>query len=173
MAKEQQNALPGPAMQPTSPVDPTLTQSLVFPRYVVAEVYRRVEHKLGLKGIRSEDDIAWAVQRRLPTSTIEALELHGMAEKEIYRLIVSRRSLAAHREKHEPLTWDESDRAMRIARLTSLAEWVFGDDVMAGRWLRHSFRLDQFHTPLDFLQTEAGAWIIEGELVGIAEGVYV
>lgn len=161
------------AMQPTSPAGPTLTQSLVFSRSVVAEVYRRIERRLGLEGIRSDDDIAWTVQRRLPVSAIEALKWHGMSEKEIYRLIVSRRSLAAHREKNDPLTCEESDRAMRIARLTSFAEWVFGDDVTAGRWLRHLFRQDRFHTPLDFLQTEAGAWIIEGELVGIAGGVCV
>ena len=175
MANEQQPELPNPEpeSQPATTVEPTVTQSLVFPRYVVTEVYRRIERKLGLKGIRSDENIAWMVQRCLPVRAIEALMLHGMSEKEIYRLIVSRRSLSAHRERHEPLTCEESDRAMRIARLTSLAEWVLGDDVTASRWLRDSFRRDPLHTPLDFLQTEAGAWIIEGELVGIAEGMCV
>lgn len=175
MADEQQSELrsPKPESQPAPTADPTIVQSLVFPRYVVAEVYRRIESKLGLKGIRNDVDIAWMVQRRLPVDVIEVLMLHGMSEKEIYRLIVSRRSLAAHRERLEPLTCEESDRVMRITRLTSLAEWVFGDEAVAARWLRHPFRQDKLRTPLDFLQTEAGAWLVEGELVGIAEGVYV
>jgi putative toxin-antitoxin system antitoxin component (TIGR02293 family) len=175
MADEQQHESPtsGASSHTSSAEDPTIIQSLIFPRYVVAEVYQRIERKLGLEGLRSDKDIAWAVQRCLPVRSIEALILHGMSEKEIHRLILSRRSLTAHRERHEPLTCEESDRAMRIVRLTSLAEWVFGNDVTAGRWLRHPFRLDRLHTPLDFLQTEAGAWLIEAELVGIAEGICV
>lgn len=122
--------------QTASTEGPTLIEKLVFPRYVVAEVYRRMERKLDLKGIRTDEDIGWAVWRRLPVTAIEGLTLHGMAEKEVYRLIVSRRALAAHREKHEPLTCEESDRAMRIVGLISMAEWAFDDDVAAGQWLR-------------------------------------
>lgn len=175
MTDEQQCELPGAetASKPAPVETPTIIQTLIFPRYVVAEVYRRVEQKLGLKALRNDEDIAWAVQRRLPLTAIESLMLHGVSEKEIHWLILSRRSLTTHRERHEPLTCDESDRAMRIARLISLAEWVFGDDVVAAQWLRSSFKLDQLRTPLEFLQTEAGAWLVEGELVGIAEGVYV
>lgn len=175
MNDKQQRESPGAGTSSeTVPAeDPTITQSPLFPRYVVADMYRRIERKLGMKGLRNDEDIAWAVQRRLPVTAIEALMLHGMSEKEIHRLILSRRSLSAHRERHQPLTCDESDRVMRIVRLTSLAEWVFGNDVSASRWLRHSFSKDEPRTPLDFLQTEAGAWIIEAKLVRIAEGFYI
>jgi len=58
MANEQHDALLGTTM-PSQPEEaPTFSQSLVFPRYVVAEVYRRIERKLGLEGIRSDDDIS-------------------------------------------------------------------------------------------------------------------
>jgi len=62
---------------------------------------------------------------------------------------------------------------MRIVRLTSLTEWVFGDDVKAGRWFRHPLGRDEPRTPLDLLQTEAGAWIIEAKLIRLAEGIYI
>jgi putative toxin-antitoxin system antitoxin component (TIGR02293 family) len=147
---ENEKELESPESDPTEA--PAISPALLFPRYVVTEVYRRIEHKLGLQGIRSDDDLAWRVQRRLPVSTTDALTLHGMSEREIHRLIVPRRCLAAHREKDELLTCEESDRAMRIVRFTSLAEWVFGDDVKAGRWLRHPFRKHEPGTPLDFLR---------------------
>lgn len=174
MANEEEPETPNPSASAEPPAsDRTVEQQLVCPGYVVAEVYRRIERKLGLEGIRSDEDIAWIVQRRLPVRAIEALTLHGMSEREVYRLIVSRRSLAAHREKHEPLTCEESDRTMRIVRLTSLAEWVFGNDVAAGRWLRQPLSKEEPRTRLDFLRTEAGAWIIEVKLVQLAEGIFI
>lgn len=78
MTDEQQRESPG-AQTPSQPAlveAPTITQTLIFPRYVVAEVYRRMEQRLGLKPLRNDEDIAWAVQRRLPLTAIESMMLH-------------------------------------------------------------------------------------------------
>lgn len=81
MTDEQQRESPGSGTsRQTAPAEaPAIFQSLVFPRYVVAEVYRRIENKLGLQGLRNDEDIAWVVQRRLPVTAINALTLHGIS----------------------------------------------------------------------------------------------
>ncbi|HEY3989714.1 MAG TPA: antitoxin Xre-like helix-turn-helix domain-containing protein [Acidobacteriaceae bacterium] len=78
--------------------------------------------------LRSDRDLARLVDERLPLASVEALSNHGMSNEEIYSFIVPRRTLVHRKTRHEPLTHDESDRAVRIARITSLAEEVFGDD---------------------------------------------
>lgn len=47
------------------------------------------DRKLGPKGLRNDEDIAWVVQRRLPVPAIEALILWDV-QKQIHRLILSR-----------------------------------------------------------------------------------
>jgi DNA-binding winged helix-turn-helix (wHTH) protein len=84
-----------------------------------------------------------------------------MSDEEIYRLIVPRRTLAHRRIRHESLTQDESDRAVRIARITSQAEEVFGDDAKAARWLRKPKIRFEGRVPLELLRTEAGSRIVE------------
>jgi DNA-binding winged helix-turn-helix (wHTH) protein len=84
-----------------------------------------------------------------------------MSDEEIYRLIVPRRTLAHRRIRHESLTHDESDRAVRIARITSQAEEVFGDDAKAARWLRKPKIRFEGRVPLELLRTEAGSRIVE------------
>lgn len=93
---------------------------------------------------------------RLPLSALEPLSNHGMSDEEIYSFIVPRRTLVHRMTRRESLTHDESDRAVRIARMTSLAEEVFGDDVKASRWLRKAKTRFEGRSPLDVLRTEAG-----------------
>jgi putative toxin-antitoxin system antitoxin component (TIGR02293 family) len=90
-----------------------------------------------------------------------------MSDEEIYRLIVPRRTLAHRRTQHELLTHDESDRAVRIARITSQAEEVFGDDAKAARWLRKPKARFEGRVPLELLRTEAGSRIVEEMLLQI------
>jgi putative toxin-antitoxin system antitoxin component (TIGR02293 family) len=68
---------------------------------------------------------------------------------------------------NELLTHDESDRAVRIARITSQAEEVFGDDAKAARWLRKPKARFEGRVPLELLRTEAGSRIVEEMLLQI------
>jgi uncharacterized protein (DUF2384 family) len=52
------------------------------------------------------------------------------AEVQLHR---SAPDAGSSQDRRESLTHDESDRAVRIARITSLSEEVFGDDAKATR----------------------------------------
>ncbi len=133
-------------------------------------LYRRVETKLGIHPLRSDRDLARLVEQRVPLAAVESLSSHGMSNEEIYRLIVPRRTLVHRKSRREPLTHDESDRAVRIARIASLAEEVFGDDAKAARWLRKPKSRFDGRTPFDVLSTEAGARLVEEMLLQLDYG---
>lgn len=135
-----------------------------------AMLYRRIEAKLGIRPLRSDRDLARLVDERLPLTSVEALADHGMTVDEIYTLIVPRRTLVHRRTRREALTHDESDRAVRMARIASLAEEVFGDEGKAARWLRKPKARFEGRTPLEMLRTEAGARLVEGMLLQLDYG---
>jgi putative toxin-antitoxin system antitoxin component (TIGR02293 family) len=137
---------------------------------VPATFYRRIEIKLGVTPLRSDRDLARLVDERLPLASVESLSSHGMTDEEIYNFIVPRRTLVHRKTRRESLTHDESDRAVRIARITSLAEEVFGDDAKAGRWLRKTKTRFEGRTPLEMLRTEAAARLVEEMLLQLDYG---
>ncbi len=113
--------------------------------------------------------LAWWIER-LPLASVESLSNHGMTDEEIYSFIVPRRTLVHRKTRRESLTHDESDRAVRVARITSLAEEVFGDDAKAGRWLRKPKTRFEGRTPFEMLRTEAGARLVEEMLLQLDYG---
>jgi putative toxin-antitoxin system antitoxin component (TIGR02293 family) len=135
-----------------------------------AMLYRRVETKLGVNPLRSDHDLARLVEQRLPLASVESLSKHGLSDEEIYRLIVPRRTLVHRKSRREPLTHEESDRAVRIARIASLAEEVFGNDAKAARWLRKPKSRFDGRTPFDLLSTDAGARLVEEMLLQLDYG---
>jgi putative toxin-antitoxin system antitoxin component (TIGR02293 family) len=142
----------------------------VLPRWEPAMFYRRMEVKLGVPSLRSDRDLARLVHERLPLTSIKSLSHHGMTDEEIYSFILPRRTLAHRRKQHESLTHDESDRAVRIARILSLAEGVFGDEAKAARWLRKTKSHFGGRSPLEMLRTEAAARLVEEMLLRLDYG---
>lgn len=142
----------------------------VVTRREPAMFYRRMEIKLGVTSLRSDRDLARLVHERLPLTSVESLSHHGMTDEEIYSFILPRRTLAHRKTRHESLTHDESDRAVRIARITSLAEEVFGDEAKASRWLRKAKSRFEGRSPLEMLRTEAGARLVEEMLLQLDYG---
>jgi putative toxin-antitoxin system antitoxin component (TIGR02293 family) len=135
-----------------------------------AMFYRRIEVKLGVTSLRSDRDLARLVDDRLSLASVESLSHHGMSDEEIYSFIVPRRTLLHRKTRRESLTHDESDRAVRIARITSLTEEVFGDDAKAARWLRKAKARFEGRCPLEMLRTEAGARLVEEMLLQLDYG---
>lgn len=133
-------------------------------------LFRRVEIKLGVDALRSDSDLARLVESRLPLASVESLSKNGISDEEIYSLILPRRTLAHRKSRMESLTLDESDRAVRIARITSLAEEVFGEDAKAARWLRKPKMRFDGRTPIELLSTEAGARLVEEMLLQLDYG---
>jgi putative toxin-antitoxin system antitoxin component (TIGR02293 family) len=149
---------------------PTQTSALTS-RREPAHFFRRIEMKLGTRPLRSDSDLANAVENRLPLASVDALLRSGITDEEIYSLIVPRRTLAHRKSRLESLTHEESDRAVRIARIASLAEEVFAEDAKAARWLRKSKVRFSGRTPLEMLATEAGARLVEEMLLQLDYGL--
>ena len=133
--------------------------------------YSRLSGKLGVPRIRSDRDLASLVEKRLPATAIKSLVRGGLADAEVYQLIVPRRTLAHRMAKHQPLSKDESDKAVRVARVTAMAEQSFGEPERAWRWLRKPKRHFNGKTPLEMLATEAGARLVEEMVAQIADGM--
>jgi putative toxin-antitoxin system antitoxin component (TIGR02293 family) len=134
-------------------------------------LYARLGGKLGIAQIRSDRDLASLVEKRLPATAIRSLVRGGLSDAEVYQLIVPRRTLAHRVAKHQSLSKEESDKAVRVARITAMAEQVFGEPDRAWRWLRKAKRSFGGKTPIEMLATEAGARLLEEMIVQIDDGI--
>jgi putative toxin-antitoxin system antitoxin component (TIGR02293 family) len=104
-------------------------------------------------------------------SILDELAGHGFSEAELFDLIVPRRTLARRRQEGGKLSAEESDRAVRVARLTAMAERVFGEDEKAHRWLRKPSRTLAGAVPLALMKSERGAHLVEEALHRIDYGM--
>src|SRR3954447_22437501 len=138
---------------------------------VVEEVARKLGgHSVLGRMVRSQSDLALAVRGRLPLLALRGLAQAGITEQEIERFVIPQRTRRHRTEKKQPLTIDESDRAVRLLRVQTIAEETFGSNEKANTWLRRPLSELNRETPLDIAQTEAGARVIETILAKIAWG---
>jgi putative toxin-antitoxin system antitoxin component (TIGR02293 family) len=122
--------------------------------------------------IRSEMDLVEVVARGLPPVAVDAVVHGGMlSPEESEQLVISRRALAARRARGLPLTPDESDRLVRVARIHAVALEQLGSAEKAARWLRKPNRVLDDRFPLDLLATGEGARLVEETLMRIAHGL--
>ncbi len=138
---------------------------------VVEEVARKLggQSVLG-RDVRSQADLALAVRSRLPLAALKGLAQAGISEQEIERFVIPQRTRRHRVEKKQPLTIEESDRAVRMLRIQTVAEDTFGSRERAHIWLRRPLAEFKGETPFDISQTEAGARVIETILAKIAWG---
>jgi putative toxin-antitoxin system antitoxin component (TIGR02293 family) len=108
----------------------------------------------------------------LMSDELDTLTEHGFSNDEIYKIVAPRRTLARRRDKNEQLSPIETDRVLRLQRVVEEAERVFGDPAKAHRWLREPSRALDKAVPLELLETEAGARIVENELGVIDHGMF-
>jgi putative toxin-antitoxin system antitoxin component (TIGR02293 family) len=97
--------------------------------------------------------------------------LHNYTDDEIHTLVVPKRTLARRVAAREPLSVEETDKAVRLGRIDRLAAEIFGDPAKAHRWLRKAKRSLGNETPLAYLATEAGARAVEEMLNQIDHGI--
>ena len=83
-----------------------------------------------------------------------------------------RRTLAHRVAKRQPLSKEESDKAVRVARITTMAERAFHDPDKAWRWLRKPKRRFEAKTPIEMLATEAGARLVEEMILQFEHGIF-
>ncbi len=124
----------------------------------------------------SDIDLARVVRRGLPLGVQAALLAHGLTREEFHSIVISprtlkhRRARAAKGSAHH-LSADESDKALRAARVLALAERVFASREKAFSWMRKPKQRFDGETPMQMLGTEAGARLVEQMLVQIDEGM--
>ncbi len=150
---------------------PAVSIPVDLPRSARPGVLKRVQRMLGAGRLTSDQDLVSLVEERLPTGAVDRLRECGLTDDEIYALVIPRRTLTHRRARREALSRDESDRVIRVARITALGEEVFGDAERSLRWLRAAKRQFQGRTPLQLVTTEAGSRVVEELLHRVDEGM--
>lgn len=126
---------------------------------------------LGLE-VRSEADFIRVIERGMPVDALaELTKREGLLPEEIDRLIIPRRTLSHRKAKNQPLNRIESERAIRVASIASLAEETFSNSEKAHVWLRRPTTALGGQRPLDLLDSEPGARTVEQLLYRIAHGI--
>jgi putative toxin-antitoxin system antitoxin component (TIGR02293 family) len=120
--------------------------------------------------VTSEADIARLVHRRIPLRALAHLERGGFSDREIGLFVIPERTQRHRRARRQPLSVEESDRLVRLARIQALAEDVFGDPKKANRWLREGLGILGGSSPLEVVRTDAGSRVIEQILAKIDWG---
>ena len=120
----------------------------------------------------STEEAIRRVKQGLPYGEFEELRARlGVSSSTLGAVIgVSERTLA-RRKKEGRFKPDESDRLLRIVRLHQRAVEVLGEDAAAA-WLTTPKRFLGDRTPLEFADTEIGAYEIDQALGRLEHGVF-
>jgi putative toxin-antitoxin system antitoxin component (TIGR02293 family) len=138
---------------------------------VIERVFRKLGGQRALGAdVSSEADLARVVSRGIRLAVLAHVARAGFSKQEIEHFIIPARTLRHRKAKREPLSVEESDRVVRLARIQSLAEDVFGDIDKANRWLREGLGVLDDKSPLEVARTESGARLIEQVLAKIDWG---
>ena len=128
---------------------------------------------LGLQSPATEGEILRIVEGRLSPSVIKRLSTLGLERSEIDEVVIPSRTLQHRRSRREKLTVEESDRVLRLIRVLSLTESIYGSRERALNWLRKPHARLDGRTPLSLLKTDTGSRIVEELLIQIDEGMFV
>lgn len=142
----------------------------------MASQVKQIAEWLGEKP-KSEFDLARIVRKGLPLTIQSAFLSHGMTKDEFHLIVIPHRTFHRRTERRnkgieEVLTPDEADKAVRAARVLTLAERVFANHEKAFSWMRKAKKRFNGETPMEMLQTEAGARLVEQMLVQVDEGMF-
>jgi putative toxin-antitoxin system antitoxin component (TIGR02293 family) len=136
-------------------------------------LHHQIGQWLGVSPLSSEQELLAIVERKLPASAIQRLLSLGITRKEVDELVIPLRTLQHRRSRKEKLTLEESDRVLRLLRVLSITEDVYGSRERAIEWLRRPNARLAKRTPLELLKTGAGARMVEDLLIQIDEGMFI
>jgi putative toxin-antitoxin system antitoxin component (TIGR02293 family) len=126
------------------------------------------------KAVKNAGQLAHLVRKGLPARSVTALaeKLHLGNSALSRKLGIPQRTLTRRLSQESLLTPAESDRTVRMARVYASAIEMIGDREKAIEWLRTPNRALGGERPLDQLDTDTGARMVEDILGRIAYGVY-
>jgi putative toxin-antitoxin system antitoxin component (TIGR02293 family) len=155
---------------------PFLWHNVPMPRHALESVTARrlnryIRAWLGTRA-ESEQQLVSLVEGGLPTKTVNRLIERGLSRKEVFDIIIPLRTWKHRKSRHQPLSKEESERAVRAARILARAQAVLGDETSALNWLRAPKRRFENRAPLQMLGTETGGRLVEQMLIQIDEGMF-
>ncbi|HOV85962.1 MAG TPA: DUF2384 domain-containing protein [Syntrophobacteraceae bacterium] len=113
------------------------------------------------------------IKKGLPTELFEQLCRNlTIPEKELCRILGIPLSTLARRKKSGQLSFEESERVFRIARLYDRAVEVFKQPELGRKWLKEPAWALGDVPPLEFAATELGAKEVEDLLGRIEHGIF-
>lgn len=117
-------------------------------------------------------DVIASIQKGLPVSVVSTLTTDlGIPSLELTRKLGLSKATLHRRQKTGRLTADESDKAVRFARLFGQAVETLDSEDAARRWLSSPQVGLGGAVPLDYAETEAGAREVSNLLGRIEYGV--
>ena len=123
------------------------------------------------KPVTCDLDIAHLIRDGLPVDVIDALiGDRTVTPDEVSRIIMLPKALSERRRKGG-LTPEQSDRVIRVARIFAEALETFGSREKALTWMRRACSVLGGEAPIDLLDTEEGARLVESLLGRIAHGL--
>ncbi len=128
---------------------------------------------LGLQSPTTEAEILRIVEGQLAPAVIRRLISLGLQRAEIDAVIIPLRTLQHRRSRRQKLTVEESDRVLRVIRVLSLAESVYGSRPRALAWMRKPHARFDGRAPISLLNTDTGSRIVEEMLIQIDAGMFV
>jgi len=120
----------------------------------------------------SEQKVVRLVENGLPTRVINHLIERGLTRNEVFDIIIPLRTWKHRKTRHQPLSREESERAVRAAKILARAQAVMGDEESALDWLRTPKRRFEGRAPIQMLSTEAGGRLVEQMLIQIDQGMF-
>lgn len=112
------------------------------------------------------------VERGLPIKVINNLIAWGLTRDEVFETIIPLRTWKRRESRHQHLSQEESERAVRTARILARAQAVMGDQESALDWLRAPKKRFEGRPPLGMLSTETGGRLVEQMLIQIDDGMF-
>src|SRR5262249_1918667 len=120
-------------------------------------LHQQLGQWLGVRPPESEQDVLNLIERQLPASTINRLVTLGVTRSEVGALVIPLRTLQHRRSRREKLTVEESDRLLRLMRVLSQTETLYGSRERALKWLRRPNPRLANRSPFELLKTDAGS----------------
>jgi putative toxin-antitoxin system antitoxin component (TIGR02293 family) len=119
-----------------------------------------------------EGKVADLVETGLPLAVLDRLLGRGLSKDELFRVVINPRTLKHRKSKKQPLSKEESERAVRTVRILARAQAVLGDQESSLKWLRAPKKRFEGRSPIDMLSTEIGGRLVEQMLIQIDEGMF-
>jgi putative toxin-antitoxin system antitoxin component (TIGR02293 family) len=136
---------------------------------VSARVMARVGSILHI-GLKTPLDVVRVSREGIVTSAVDLLVDQGFNRRDL-DWIIPLRTLTHRREKGQKLTTDETERWLRAAKISALAQEVLGAD-KAMAWLNKPRKVFDGLSAMELIKTEPGASLVEETLIQLDEGYF-